>query len=80
MGEKRIIEISRQLEHLARVAQTLQGKYAAHMALHQAAVLEEDKEQMSEHRRSLHVLLDRLLDNGEAVQRLSDELASACRP
>jgi hypothetical protein len=79
MSEKRILEIGRELEALTRTAETISKKYVAHFALHAAAVLEGDKEVISEHRRSLHVLLDRLLDNGEQVQARVDEITVLSR-
>lgn len=78
MGEgvltsKRIHQIGCELVTRARIAESIQAKYLAHLGLHSAAVLDSDKDQIMEHRQALHVLLDRLLDNGEAVQRLLDE-------
>lgn len=79
MDRNRIQAIGRELEVRARTAQTIQNKYAAHFGLHTAAVLEKDSDQILEHRQALHVLLDRLLDNGESIQRLTDELTELSR-
>jgi hypothetical protein len=79
MTEKRILEISRELEDLSRTAIGIQSKFSAHMSLHSAAVIEHDKDQMLEHRKAAHVLLDRLFDNGQQVQRLADEMVQLTR-
>lgn len=80
MSDKRIKEITRELEKLTLTAQSVQGRFAAHMGLHSAAVLDgDDKEQLLEHRKAAHVLLDRLFDNGERMQRLSEELSDLVR-
>lgn len=74
MNESRILELSKELDTTARGATAISQKYAAHLTLHTAAVMEGDKEQMLEHRQAAHVLLDRLFDNGERVQELTNEL------
>jgi hypothetical protein len=79
VSTSKVREVSRRLETLSRNAEGISSKFSAHLALHAAAVLEGDREQMSEHRRSLHVILDRLLDNGEQIQKCNDELAELLR-
>jgi len=63
-----------ELQRLSNVALELQDRNQAHFALHRAACLAADAEEILERRQALHVTLDRLLDNGEAIQRLTAEL------
>ncbi len=72
-------EVCRDMERFARNAESIQGRYAAYFQLHVAACLDKDKERIQEYRQALHVLLDQLLDNQEAIQRTSDELAQLAR-
>jgi hypothetical protein len=66
-------EVARELRRLARVAEGLQARYRAHFALHGAAVLTGDPQEIQRHRDDLHTVLDAMLDNNEAVQRYADE-------
>jgi hypothetical protein len=70
----RVQEVVKELELAARQAQAIQTKYGAHFQLHTAACLDKDEQLQFEHRQSLHVLLDELLDNGERIQKLNDEM------
>lgn len=72
-------ETVEELTRLGRNAESLHGKYSAHFQLHVSAGLDKDKERLSEHRRSLHVILDQILDNQEAIQRCQDQLAEYSR-
>jgi hypothetical protein len=75
----RVEAVSHKLEQLARIAMSIQSRYGAHFALHSAAVLDKDRDAVLEHRQALHSILDRLLDNGEAIQRATDELIELSR-
>jgi hypothetical protein len=72
-----VVPIVRELERLARVAQGIQQRYAAHFQLHVAACLNKDEQEMRLRRDELHTILDALLDNQEAVQRVTDQLTDA---
>lgn len=74
------VEVVQELERLAKVAQGIQQRYIGHFALHTAACLKGDREEMQQRRDELHTILDSLLDNGESVQRLEDELAKVSHP
>lgn len=79
MSSVRVAQLTAQLDELTRTAQSINNRYAAHLSLHASAVLERDKDLVLEHRKSLHVLLDRILDNGEQVQKVTDELTHLLR-
>lgn len=66
--------ISKELNRLARVAQGIQTRYQAFFSLHDAAAANEDKDEMAQRRDELHTVLDALLDNGEHIHRLTNEL------
>jgi rRNA pseudouridine-1189 N-methylase Emg1 (Nep1/Mra1 family) len=68
------ISVALELERLARVASEIEQRYIAHFALHRAACLHRDPEEMRLRRDQLHTILDTLLDNGESVQKLTDKL------
>jgi hypothetical protein len=63
-----------ELQRLERVATEIQQRYVAHFGLHTAACLHRDPKEMAQRRDELHTILDSLLDNGESVQRVTDEL------
>lgn len=63
-----------ELHRLARVAMGIQARFSAYIALHQAACLNEDRQEIQERRDQIHDVVDMLLDNGEAIQRLSAEV------
>ena len=67
-------EVTVELQRLGKVAVGIQARYGAYLALHQAACLHGDFKQAQEHREQVHTVVDALLDNGEAIQRLSNEL------
>jgi hypothetical protein len=73
--EERIIT---ELQRLARVANSISSRYAAHIALHRAACLNGNAEEMTQRRDELHTLLDSILDNSEEIQRLHDEVERGC--
>lgn len=79
MSQERIHAITKELEERARQAYIIQTKYGAHFQLHSAACLDRDEGLILEYRQSLHLLLDRLLDNGERIQKLNDELTQLAR-
>ena len=66
--------ITRELTRLARVASGLQLRYQAHFSLHQAASMAGNENEICQRRDDLHTVLDALMDNGEAIQRLIREL------
>lgn len=66
-------EVNAELTRLGRVAQGIQARYGAYIALHQAACLHGDYKEAQEHREQVHTVVDALLDNGEAIQRLVNE-------
>lgn len=66
-------QIADELQVLAGVATELDARYRAHLELHRAATIANDKEELLERRQALHVTLNRLLDNSEAIQALSRE-------
>ena len=80
MNVNRANGIVAELTNLARVAVVIQKRYGAHFELHAAAVLNRDTQEMVQRRDELHTILDALLDNGESVQRLQDELSQVTKP
>jgi hypothetical protein len=76
---ERVKHVTSELERLGRVAMGIQQRYAAHFQLHTAACLNRDEQEMRQRREELHTVLDALLDNGESVQKLSDELVELSR-
>jgi hypothetical protein len=66
-------EIADELSRLASVAAGIQLRYQAHFSLHQAACLNGDHSEIAQRRDELHTIMDALLDNGEAIQRLAKE-------
>lgn len=67
-------DIAAELQRLARVAVGIQARYGAYMALHGAACLNGDRQEIQQRRDEVHGVLDALLDNGEAIQRLTNEV------
>lgn len=67
-------QVTRELARLGRVAVGLQTRYQAHFALHNAACYADNPTEIQQRRDDLHTVLDALLDNGEAIQKLSIEL------
>jgi hypothetical protein len=80
MTTRNAVQVVRELERLARVAQGIQNRYGAHFSLHIAACLNRDEQEMRQRRDELHTILDSLLDNQEAIQRATDELTELSRP
>lgn len=74
---KTVPQLVSELNRLARVAQGIQNRYSAHFQLHTAACLNKDEQEMRQRRDELHTILDNLLDNAEAIQRINDKLALA---
>lgn len=66
-------QIQDELQRLATLANELDARYAGQLAMHRAACIAADKDELLERRQALHVTLDRLLDNGEALQALARE-------
>lgn len=69
-------QITAELARLGQVAQGLYLRQGAHMNLYSAALISRDVEEVELRRDELHTLLDALLDNGEAINRLARELES----
>lgn len=67
-------EIAIELNRLAKVAVGIQLRYQAFMTLHAAASANCDEQELTQRRDELHTVLDALLDNGEAVDRLKSVL------
>ena len=67
-------QIVAHLQSLGRVAQGLQMRYQAYFSLHTAACMNGDQQELQQRRDDLHTVLDVLLDNGEAIHRLTIEL------
>jgi len=65
-----------ELTRLGRVATSIQQRYGAYLALHRAACINQDNQEMQQRREEIHGVVDALLDNGEAIQRLTDEMES----
>lgn len=63
-----------ELARLARVANGIQTRYQAHFALHGAACYSQNSDEIQQRRDDLHTVLDALLDNGEAIHKLTYEL------
>lgn len=63
-----------ELQRLGRVAVGIQERYGAYFALHRAACLNNDPKEIEERRQQIHDTVDMLLDNGESIQRLSQEV------
>lgn len=63
-----------ELQRLGRVAAGIQERYSAYFALHRAACMNDDPQEIQERRGQLHDTLDSLLDNGEAIHKLSTEV------
>ncbi len=77
MGSRPVTKVEEtisELTRLARVAQGIQNRYAAHFQLHVAACLNKDEVEMKQRRDELHTILDALLDNAESIQRTNDKL------
>lgn len=66
-------QIVAELQRLGRVAMTIHLRYEAYFSLHRAACVNEDRQEIEERRGQLHDTLDTLLDNGEAIQLLTNE-------
>lgn len=67
-------EIITELQRLGRVATSLQTRYSAHFSLHQVAAMAGDRQEIAQRRDELHTILDVILDNGESIHRLTEEL------
>ncbi len=67
-------QIAAKLHQLGKVAMNIQARYSAYMSLHLAASMNEDPVELAERRGQCHDTLDALLDNGEAIQHLSNVL------
>jgi len=67
-------QIAIELQRLGKVAMNIQARYSAYLSLHLAAAMNEDPVELTERRGQCHDTLDALLDNGEAIQRLTNEV------
>jgi hypothetical protein len=76
----RLGELTVELQRLTRVANEIQQRYIAHFALHTASCIHGDRAEMTQRRDELHTILDSLLDNAEAVQRVTDEFSRVSGP
>ncbi len=65
--------VVQELRRLGKVAAGIQARWQAYFGLHNAACMNDDPVEMQERREQLHDTLDMLLDNGEAIQKLTNE-------
>lgn len=74
MSIERLHAKAAELNNLAAEADALQKRYAAYLALYDAACMAGNENEMEQRRMECHAQLDAILDNSYGVHRLTKEL------
>lgn len=67
-------ETVNELVRLGRLALSIDERLRAYLALHIAACMNWDEQEMQTRRDEVHAVIDSLLDNAESIHRLTAEL------
>lgn len=69
-------ELAREVVRLARIGESANARYSAHLMLHTLAARSQDAGDMVQRRDELHTILDVVLDNSESIERANNQLLS----